>query len=354
MKILYLINDITMPGGLSRVTINLVDEFAKLGGEYQVHVLSATAKFDKVLNLNIDYLDMPPLHGITPIKKLMWYTSLRQKVEKYVDNNAYDIVIAVGTAMTLFASFCRLKKAKLWGAEHSAHNGGHWFRKSIKRWRYPQLDKLICLTKTDKIRYYDDLVEDVAVIPNYTQFSDISSTYSGNKSILFVGRYNKVKGVDYLLEIISDVSPLLPEWHFNLFGEGELKSWLQAKLNEKGLSKVATVNEPTDSVSEKYRIAGILIMTSRNEGFPMVLLEAQAHGLPIVSFDCETGPSEIIHHGEDGYLIPAYDTKEFASKLVELAMDDEKRKSMSGKALIHRQKHSKEAVLELWLQQFRS
>ncbi len=343
-----------MPGGLSRVTIDLVDAFAKLGDDHLVHALSAAAKFDKVQHSRIDYLDMPPLHGIKLIKKLIWYISLRKKVEKYVDNNAYDIVIAVGTAMTLFSSFCRFKKAKLWGAEHSAHNGGRWVRKLVKKWRYPQLAKLICLTKVDKTNYYDGLVRDVVVIPNYTNFSEISSTYSSNKTILFVGRYNKVKGVDYLLEIISYASPQLLGWHFNLFGEGELKSWLQTKLNEKGLSKVVTVNKPTDSVSEKYRSSGILIMTSRNEGFPMVLLEAQAHGLPIVSFDCETGPSEIIHHGEDGYLIPAYDTKKFASKLIELAMDYEKRKSMSEKALIHRQKFSKEAVLELWLQQFRT
>lgn len=352
-KILYLINDITMPGGLSRVTINLVDEFSSSNNEYEVHALSAAAKFDKLDNPNVHYLGMPPLHGLSPLAKIRWYFDLKSKVERYVKKNSYDVVIAVGTAMTLFSSFCRFESTQLWGAEHLAHNHYGLLRKVMKRWRYPKLDRLICLTKSDKQRYYDQYLNHVSVIPNYTNFSDVDTTYSNNKKFLFVGRYNDMKGVDYLVDIMVKVSSHCPDWSFVLYGEGEKKKWLENQIEALDLSDIVEVNEPTDNITDEYKAAGVFILTSRNEGFPMVLLEAQAHGLPIVSFDCETGPSEIISDGEDGYLIPAFDVDAFAQQLVKLACDEDKRRKMSAKAVLYRQRFGKEAVISLWLEQFR-
>lgn len=354
MKILYLINDITMPGGLSRVTMNLVDEFASLHGEYQVHALSAAAKFDKVEHSNIDYLDMPALHGLNAVGKLSWYSSLRDEVETYVNEHDYQIVIAVGTAMTLFASFCRFHKARLWGAEHLAHNHYGVLRKVIKRWRYPKLERLICLTHADKHRYYDKYLKNVAVIPNFTNFSSVNVEYSNNQKFLFVGRYNEMKGIDYLVDIIKLVHEQCSDWVFTLYGEGEKKSWLLEQVEKMNLNHVVHINEPTDDISKEYQQSGIYILTSRNEGFPMVLLEAQAHGLPIVSFDCETGPSEIIQNGKDGYLVSTFDTKEFADKLIALANDSEQRRKLSQNAFKNRQRFSKTAIIELWKEQFRT
>lgn len=354
MKVLYLINDITMPGGLSRVTINLVDEFSSLNSEYQVHALSAAAKFDKVEHSNIDYLDMPALHGLNTLGKLSWYASLREEVETYVNEHDYQLVIAVGTAMTLFASFCRFRSARLWGAEHLAHNHYGALRKVFKRWRYPKLERLICLTHADKHRYYDKFLKNVAVIPNFTNFASVDAEYSHNKKVLFVGRYNDMKGIDYLVDIINSVHKHCPGWEFTLYGEGERKAWLLEQIQKMNLSHIVEVNEPTDNISVEYQKSGIFILTSRNEGFPMVLLEAQAHGLPVVSFDCETGPSEIIREGEDGYLIPAYDTKLFADKLIALANDGDKRSLLSENAFTNRQRFSKATIIDLWLEQFRT
>lgn len=343
-----------MPGGLSRVTINLVNEFAIVNDEYQVHALSAAAKFEKIEHSNIDYLDMPALHGLNAVAKLGWYKSLRNEVEDYVKKHDYQLVIAVGTAMTLFASFCRFSRASLWGAEHLAHNHYGVLRKALKRWRYPKLERLICLTHADKHRYYDKYLKNVAVIPNFTNFSSVNTEYSNNKTFLFVGRYNNMKGVDYLVDIINLVHEHCSDWVFTLYGEGEKKDWLLEQVEKMNLSHVVEVNDPTDNISKEYQKSGIFILTSRNEGFPMVLLEAQAHGLPIVSFDCETGPSEIIQNGEDGCLVPAFDTKEFADKLIALANDSDKRSQLSQSAFNNRQRFSKTSIIELWQQQFRT
>ncbi|MDA0129864.1 glycosyltransferase family 4 protein [Vibrio sp. MarTm2] len=353
-KILFLINDITMPGGLSRVTKNLVNDFAQFGNEFHVRALSAAAKYGKYHHSRVDYLEMPALHGLNAASKLVWYGSLRREVEYYVDSQEVDIVIAVGTAMNLFASFCKFKRASLWGAEHTAHNYFGPFRKLMKRWRYPKLQRLICLTYADKVHHYDKYLNRVVVIPNYTNFSEVESVYSNRHRFLFIGRYNKTKGVDYLADIIEKVHFACPSWLFDLYGEGEDKQWLQNRLTELNLDHIVEVNDPTNDVCHEYQKAGVFILTSRNEGFPMVLLEAQAHGLPIVSFDCETGPSEIITDGEDGYLVPAFDVETFAKRLIKLANDEVKRLDMSARAVKNRQRFGKDAILSLWLDQFRT
>lgn len=354
MKILYLINDITMPGGLSRVTINLIHEFYGFQRDMEVKAVSAASKFAKIEHAHIDYLDMEPLHGLNPIKKIKWYIRLKNNVELYVNGNDYDIVIAVGTAMTLFASFCKFRRAELWGAEHLAYSHYGFLRNIFKRWRYPKLKRLICLTKFDKEKHYDAYLKNVSVIPNFTNFSyvDLKPSQSGN--ILFVGRYNNMKGVDFLIDIIKSSYIHCPGWHFTLFGEGEKKDWLLNQISVNGLNDVVTVNDPTSNISEEYQKAEIYILTSRNEGFPMVLLEAQAHGLPVISFDCETGPAEIISHNIDGYLIPTFDIDAFSDKLILLANNRSLREKMSQNALINRSRFSKEAVIQLWLNEFKS
>lgn len=354
MRVVFLINDITMPGGLSRVTLNLNQEFCNFHSDLEVKAVSAAAKFTKVEHSHIDYLNMPALHGLSSLQKFKWYISLKNNVERYVDEQGCDVVIAVGTAMTLFASFCKFQHAQLWGAEHLAHNHYGVLRKVLKRWRYPKLKRLICLTQSDKENYYDKYLRSVSVIPNFTNFADVSVGSSDGKNILFVGRYNKMKGVDYLVNVIRISSVSCPGWRFTLFGEGEQKDWLLNELSVNGLTDVVTVNEPTANISTEYLNADIFILTSRNEGFPMVLLEAQAHGLPIISFDCETGPSEIISDQEDGFLIPTFDVNEFADKLILLANDEDLRLRMSQQALINRRKFSKEAIVQQWIKEFNS
>lgn len=353
-KILYLINDITMPGGLSRVTLNLIHEFCRLQGDLEVKAVSAAAKFNKVEHSHIDYLDMPALHGLSIFEKVKWYISLKANVEQYVDKQNYDVVIAVGTAMTLFSSFCKFKRTEVWGAEHLAHTHYGLLRRAFKRWRYPKLKRLICLTKSDKEKYYDSYLKNVSVIPNFTNYADVNAKASREKNILFVGRYNHMKGVDYLVEVIKKSHANCPDWRFTLFGEGDQKDWLLKELSANGLTDVVVVNEPTPNISREYQNAGIYILTSRNEGFPMVLLEAQAHGLPIISFDCETGPSEIISDHVDGFLIPTFDIETFVDKLTLLANDETLRQRMSQQAIVNRRRFSKDAIVKQWLEEFNS
>ncbi|HEN3664405.1 TPA: glycosyltransferase, partial [Yersinia enterocolitica] len=90
---------------------------------------------------------------------------------------------------------------------------------------------------------------------------------------------------------------------------------------------------------ELYNQSGIYVMTSRFEGFPMVLLEAKASGLPIIAYDCDTGPSELIMDNEDGYLVPFADSNTFIEKLLFLMNDEDLREAMSLKSLENAEKY---------------
>lgn len=353
VKILYIINDITMPGGLSRVTYNLLNDLEGFDCNIYVTVLSAATKYQSISHPRIDLMDMPPLHGRSKLGKMIWYLKLKKRIEKYVNSRDIDIVIAVGSAMTVFSSFLTFKVAQLWGAEHSAYNSCSRIRKLLKRWRYPKLNRLICLTEFDKKSYYDRYLKDVICIPNYTNYSGVKVSYSNRNSCCFIGRLNDIKGVDYLIDVIEKVSTQRPDWLFEIYGEGDKKAWLINEVSSRKLSSIVRINDPIEDVSFAYQNSGMLILTSRNEGFPMVLLEAQAHGLPVVSFDCETGPSEIISDGEDGYLITPFDTNLFAQRVLKIIDDENLRLYMSDQAFNKTNKFSRASVINLWIEQFK-
>lgn len=353
MKIAIIINDITMPGGLSRVAMNFLESQA-LFHDVELTVVSVASKFEQIQNESIEYLGLSPLHGVSSIRKVMWYIECLRAVQRYVNDNKFDVVISFGTAMTLLMSFCHFHRAKLWGAEHSAYSFGSKLRRFAKRFCYPKLDKLVCLTHFDKETYYDKYLENVVVIPNFNILSNSLPTIERtNKNIIFVGRYNKVKGVDYLLDIIENYSQRNSSWQFSLFGEGELESWLKEEVCKRQLERVVRVNSPTRNIGIEYERASILVLTSRSEGFPMVLLEAQAYGLPIVAFDCETGPNEIISNGIDGYLINDFDVEEFVDKLILISTNEKIRGELSTNALKNSKRFEQNSIIKLWEQEFK-
>ncbi len=139
----------------------------------------------------------------------------------------------------------------------------------------------------------------------------LSKNYSTleSKSILSIGRFTKQKGFDILISFIAVFFEKNPDWKLTLIGEGPLKNDIEYLVKRKGLENNIKIKEPTNYIEKEYLKSSIYIMTSKYEGFPMVLLEAKAFGLPIIAFDCPTGPSEIIRNGEDGFLIEMFNTK---------------------------------------------
>lgn len=175
-------------------------------------------------------------------------------------------------------------------------------------------------------------VEQLAVISNPTPFEDASPSPRLGHRVLAVGRLTEQKGFDRLISAWLRIHNDVGDWRLVLVGSGELRDDLVKQAKDAGIDNVDFI-PATQHVQDWYDKASIYVMTSRYEGFPMVLLEAMSKGLPIVANDCLTGPRELVHDGVNGYLVADGDEKEFAVKLQSLIKNHVKQNEFSRNAL---------------------
>lgn len=201
--------------------------------------------------------------------------------------------------------------------------------------------KILVLTSKDKDDFEKKFNEkskfEVFYNPTTLKANKISSL-DANK-LLFVGRLNnKTKGIDLLLEVAKKLYESKLNFTLDIVGSGssEFMSWATNTIKRYGLERTVTLRGASNSVQDYYEKASLLLVTSRQEGFGLVITEAMAHGVPVLAFHAY-GPDEIIENGKNGYLIDKYDTDAYAEKVLELLSNKEKLEAFS-KAAINRAK----------------
>ncbi len=172
--------------------------------------------------------------------------------------------------------------------------------------------------------------------------------------ILWAGRLEEIKGVDYLAETARQVLGSLPDWKWLVAGDGRLRDWLEAYIQSQGLQERLVLLGRVEDLGPYYRNAAVFALTSHSEGLPMCLLEAKAFSLPCVSFDIPTGPGEIIRDGVNGYLVEPYDCGRLAERILELARDEKLRERFSRDAALDMEKFDLEHILDSWNEVFDS
>ena len=215
-----------------------------------------------------------------------------------------------------------------------------------------KLDALVLLAEQHKEDWKN--MKSIYVVPNsYPFYPDEPSTCT-NKQVIMVGRYNDAKGYDYLIPAWSVVHQRHPDWVLNVYGSGEYYEQVVSWIKEKRLENSIRLHEPTDQIMEKYLESSICVMSSRYEGFPMVLLEAMASGVPCVAFDCPYGPRNIIRHEEDGLLVDYLNSSALADGLCRLIQDEDLRKRFGRQARENVRRFSKESIMSQWERVFAS
>lgn len=274
---------------------------------------------------------------------------------KYVIENDIDIVMSVGvSANAIMITSCLGLGVKTIVCDHM-NSKANVFSKSIdiqRKYGAKLANKVVTLTKEDKLNYIAKFnLKENKVVDIHNWFEPYNVTdFPRNKKLVTVGRFDYQKGYDYLVQVASKVLNKKSDWTWEIYGSGsqdevdKIKNLikendLQDKLFIKGLEKNQNLI---------YGDKGIYVMTSRYEGLPLVLLEAQQYNLPIVSFRCPTGPSEIVEDGVNGYLIDCYDTDKMSAKLLELMGDELLRQSFSEHAKDNMDKFDKNRILNQW------
>ena len=212
------------------------------------------------------------------------------------------------------------------------------------------LDRMVVLTD-NALSDWPELINAVK-IPDPLPFRiDVKSELS-EKRIISIGRYAYDKGNDLLLQAWTLIEKQVPDWTLDIFGNGDRGPY-QRLLEELGIDRQRChLHGPTADVKKEYLNSSLFVLPSRFEGFGLVLIEAMACGVPVIAFDCENGPRSIITNGVSGFLIPPFDVKAMAEKILLLIRDDTLRKEMGIDAQKAASLYDIDTVGQQWKQLF--
>lgn len=195
----------------------------------------------------------------------------------------------------------------------------------------------------------------VIVIPNpVTYFPETISSHDGNDEhrIICVGRLHEQKGFDMLIEAFAFIADQCPEWKVDIYGEGFYKDLLEEMINRHNLCGRISINSPTNHIYNEYQHSDFFVLSSRYEGFALVMLEAMSCGIPCVSFKCKYGPKEIIEDGKNGLLVENGNVKDLAEKMLWMIRHREERLQMGKQARKDVRKYELNAIMPKWHELF--
>ena len=269
-------------------------------------------------------------------------------IRQLVKQQKFDIVCGLNALPNLLMPFY-VQSARKVACEHTSYGIAPSIIRLLRRIFYPKLDAVVLLTHHDAAHYTFIQEKKRFVIPNSLSFVCDTPSNCENKRIIALGRFSHEKGFDYLLQTAVKLKREIPDWHIDIFGAGEEEVMLKELARKLQVDDFVTFHPPTKEVIKELCNSGMYVMSSRYEGFGLVLTEAQECGLPIVSFDCPEGPPEIIHEGEDGFLVPLADTDALAEKMILLAKNEEMRKRFGKAAKVNCQQFLPQKVGEMWM-----
>ena len=352
--IVILASRLDLPGGIERAVSNTANLFHSHGHKVTLLILDESAETFYPIAPGIQVYHLPVSFGITaagnPFSRKLRFLTDVLKLRKAL--KAMHPTLAIATeypfAAALVLSGAR-KKCKLVSWEHHHMNelekNGFWER--VFKFTYPRLHQLVCLNPDEK-ELFKTLNPSVTVIPNSVD-REGPRAEPGHPLILTVARLNHVKGIDLLIRVAAEILSKHPTWKWKIIGHGRMDDEVQEELEQAGLSDRLILQAPAGhDLSGEYSQASLFVLTSRNECFPMTLLEALGHGVPCIAFDCETGPRHIINDGQNGRLLPLGDTTGMANAIDQLIRDRELRKKMGENAFASVAKFSKEEVYARW------
>ena len=361
-KILFIVDQLFEHGGIERILCVRANALSKLEG-YKV-VIATTDQQAKTLRYHldpaVDLVDMNVEYNRTrsyfhPLNLL----KLRSHIAKFkqvLRRTGPDVVVICNHGMeTFFApAVCAVPVIKEFHFSQATRAGRSGFLKGISerllRRIYPKYDRLVVLNP-DEARYFPE--SKVCIIPNPLPFGSPKRARLSNCNAIAAGRIAPVKGFEEMIEIWRLVVDKLPEARLKIYGQGESTyvQGLKDRVRELGLGAHLLFVGPTENMQEAMEEASIYLMTSLNECFPLVLLEALSIGLPVITYDIPTGPRHIITN-QSGFLISNKDRQAFAMAVLKLFQNTDLRESMGKAALVHSKTFSIEAVLAKWTDLF--
>lgn len=353
MNIIYVIEDFSENGGVERI---VSDKANTLSTQYHHNVTLISVYRDNrreqfKLNdgVNLIHLDVPFAKRTTnSIKRLIsrLYTIFIAilRLNKEIKELNPNIIFFTTTLGAILLPFCHTKARKIYES-HLAKN----FNPFNKLFFLTELkaERIVCLTSGDAKEY--KYAKRVDIIPNY--INDVKShvqDYSVKKAIA-VGRLEYQKGFDILIDCWKEISKEFPDWQLDIYGEGSCKEELQHQIESLKLGDKVKLCGRNNNIIDTYPQYSLQLMTSRYEGLPMTLIEAQSCGLPSVVFDYEFGASDIVYNGHNGLIVEQGNKVHFTEAVKKIISSEELRKKYGINALEIGKCYSKENIFSRWI-----
>ena len=352
-KLLYITNGISGSGGLERVlsvkASLLADKY-----DYEVTILGLNAGNDTPF-----YEFSPNIKQVSirvsgnPLKYIHQY---RTGIQKVVDQIQPDIISVCDDGLKgFFVPTLISTKAKIIYERHASIllNTSSSLKGLIVRvlmkCQTKKFDRFVVLTPSNIKEWKGN---NIIAIPNPLSFSSELTSTLQNKKVMAVGSHSYNKGYDLLLDSWRKIEEKYPDWELHVYGKID-KDETFIKYAQHLALKQVYFHAPVSDIQSRYAEASVFVLPSRTEGFGMVLIEAMACGVPCVSFDCPSGPADIITDGEDGWLVESENVAQLAEKLSALIKDEKLRMKMGQAARENVKRYEAVRIVQQWDELFK-
>lgn len=362
MKLLIYLHSLES-GGAERVAANLANHWVGCGWDVTIATVESTARDFYQLDARVRRAGFGlagDSRGLlqAATRNVARIRSLRQAIREFKPDAALAMMTNANVILSLacrgLPRFCAVGSEHIFPAQVAL--GPVW--NALRRIHYRGLHAVAALTsESAQWIMAHTSARQAPVIPNAAgwplpqqkpMLSPDALCGAGRRILLGVGRLADQKNFPLLVDVFACLAPAYPDWDLVILGAGPQRAMLQAQVERLQLSHRVFLPGVVGNAGQWYQRADLYAMSSRFEGFPNTLAEALAHGLPAVSFDCDTGPRDIIRHGVDGLLVPRDDADALGRSLSTLMADDALRARLAERAVDARERFSIERVAAMW------
>lgn len=354
MKILIICSSIIPCGGTEKAIANMIRLFSKAEYNECCIVSICSCNNEKpafeisapIKHMNIESLSSG-LFG-----KIKWYFNVIPQIRKILEEVAPDIIFSIGHNISIMMPFS-IHNTPVYACEHIDYttipNLSRFFMKCL----YPHLTGVVALSKTAKTKM-KSLNRNIVVIPNSIKTHNLN--IFDNKDLtrfIMVGRISPEKGYDRIIPIAKALKEELTNFSIDIYGDGPMRAEIEKQIKSNNLQDVIKIYGFEKNIAEKYKGSSILLLTSYTEALPMVIIEANSYGLPVIAYDNE-GARELIRNDENGFTINNNDVNSYVDKILYLVNNTEKLTAMRYSSYKMSEQYSEDIVNTKWLDLFKN